>query len=166
MILDYLKDHLDLVVATISCVAAIASALAAFASRNTAEKALQFQSRMGLYETLKSCAERANGYAKGKNGADWDFNDAANIVRSMNLAMKTIHEHTQHDNEREINEFKRFFLNQLNMELFKEVNYGVGPDALFHNAVESSVDSEIYNQWIDVINFFNLMIATDADLAD
>ncbi len=80
--------------------------------------------------------------------------------------MKTIQEHTQHDNEREINEFKRFFLNQLNMELFKEVNYGVGPDALFHNAVESSVDSEIYNQWIDVINFFNLMIATDADLAD
>lgn len=156
----------NMVAAAASAIGTGAAAWAAFASKATAEKALQLQNMMGLYESLKSCAERANGYSKGKRGADWDFHDAANIVRCMSVAMKSIQQHQQKDNFGEIRELKYFFINQLNMELFEELNYGIGPDAFFRKVEPTSTGSQVYSQWTEVIAFFNFMIVTHDDLAD
>lgn len=61
---------------------------------------------------------------------------------------------------------KQFFISQLNMELFEELNYEVGPDAFFDGEELNSMTSDIYSQWLNIISFFNLMIVTDEDLAD
>ncbi len=61
---------------------------------------------------------------------------------------------------------KQFFISQLNMELFEELNYEVGPDAFFRGEELTSMTSDIYSQWLNIISFFNLMIVTDDDLAD
>lgn len=163
----------DIGIAAVSAIAAIASAVGTFAalrsseaSRATAENALQLQGKQYLYETLKACAERANSYSRGKKGADWDFQDAANIVRCLNIAMSSIHNHSENNNQAEVKGFKDFFLSQLNIELFEELNYEVGPDAFFHGKEPTSLMSDVYSQWIAIISFFNLMIVTDEDLAD
>lgn len=121
---------------------------------------------MSLYELLKSTAEKANSFSKGKRGAEWDFYDAANIVRCLNLAMESIKDHTENDDKLDIRELKQFFLSQLNMELFEELNYQVGPDAFFRGEEPNSMSSDIYAQWINAISFFNFMVVTDEDLAD
>ncbi|SXF78814.1 Uncharacterised protein [Klebsiella variicola] len=41
---------------------------------------------------------------------------------------------------------KQFFISQLNMELFEELNYEVGPDAFFHGEELTSMTSDIYSQ--------------------
>lgn len=157
----------------VSAIAAIASAAATFlawrsseASRATSEKALQMQGKQYLYETLKACAERANSYSKGKKGADWSFHDAANIVRCLNLAMGSIINYSDTNNQDAMKGLKQFFISQLNMELFEELNYEVGPDAFFHGEELTSMTSDIYSQWLNIISFFNLMVVTDDDLAD
>lgn len=166
MVWSFIIEHSDLLIAALSAAAAIASARAAFLSRQTATKSLQLQSRMNVYEILKNCAERANGYAKGKKGAEWTFHDGANIVRSLGQAMKSIQDYSEYGNDNEIKELKEYFINQINMELFEELNYQDAPSALFQGKGDWSVGVKIYEQWNDVIAFFNLMIATDADLAD
>lgn len=166
MVWSFIKEHSDLLIAALSAAAAIASAFAAFLSRQTAAKSLQLQSRMNVFEILKNCAERANGYAQGKKGADWTFHDGANIVRSLGQAMKSIQDYSEYGNDNEINELKEYFINQINMELFEELNCQDTPDALFKGKGDWSTGVKIYEQWNDAIVFFNLMIATDADLAD
>lgn len=166
MIFEYIKQHSEVIISGFSVAAAIASAWAAIASRQTAAKALKIQSRMSLYELLKSTAEKANSFSKGKRGAEWDFYDAANIVRCLNLAMESIKDHTENDDKLDIRELKQFFLSQLNMELFEELNYQVGPDAFFRGEKPNSMSSDIYAQWINAISFFNFMVVTDEDLAD
>ena len=163
----------DIGIAAVSAIAAIASAVGTFAawrsseaSRATSEKALLLQDKQYLYETLKACAARANSYSKDKKGADWDFHDAANIVRCLNLAMSSISNYAENNNQAELNSLKRFFINQLNMELFEEINYEVGPDAFFKGEELTSMSSDIYSQWINAISFFNFMVVTDDDLAD
>ncbi|EEZ1117999.1 hypothetical protein E8802_004634 [Escherichia coli] len=157
----------------VSAIAAIASAVATYlawrsseASRATSEKALQLQGKQYLYETLKACAERANSYSKGKKGADWSLHDAANIVRCLNMAMGSIINYSDTNNQDAMKGLKQFFISQLNMELFEELNYEVGPDAFFHGEELTSMTSDIYSQWLNIISFFNLMIVTDDDLAD
>lgn len=163
----------DIGIDAVSAIAAIASAVATFAawrsseaSRATSEKALQLQGKHYLYETLKSCAERANSYSRGKKGADWDFHGAANIVRCLNLAMDSIQNHAVNNNQLEMKALKQFFISQLNMELFEELNYEVGPDAFFRGEEPNSMIGDIYAQWIKAISFFNFMVVTDEDLAD
>lgn len=156
----------SLVAAGMSAFGTVAAALSARASKNTAVKALQLQDRQYVFESLKACAERANSYSKGKKGADWDFHDAANIVRCLNLAMGSIQNHADKNSQTEMKGLKHFFISQLNMELFEELNYEVGPDAFFHGEELNSMTSDIYSQWVNIISFFNLMIVTDEDLAD
>ena len=105
----------------VSAIAAIASAVATYlawrsseASRATSEKALQLQGKQYLYETLKACAERANSYSKGKKGADWSFHDAANIVRCLNMAMGSIINYSDTNNQDAMKGLKQFFISQLN----------------------------------------------------
>jgi hypothetical protein len=166
MIFEFIKQHSELAISLLSATAAIASAWAAIASRETAAKALKIQSRMSLYELLKSTAEKANSYSKGKKGTEWDFYDAANIVRCLSLAMGSILNHTEKNNQDDIKELKRFFISQLNMELFEELNYQVGPDAFFRGDEITSMTSDIYTDWMRAIEFFNFMIVTDEDLKD
>lgn len=163
----------DIVIDAVSAFAAVASAVATFAawrsseaSRSTSKKALQLQGKQYLYETLKACAERANSYSRGKKGADWDFHDAANIVRCLNLAMSSIQNHAESNNQAELKALKQFFISQLNMELFEELNYEVGPDAFFRAEELDSMTSEIYSDWMEAIAFFNFKIVTDKDLED
>lgn len=163
----------DIGIDAVSAIAAIASAVATFAawrsseaSRSTSEKALQLQGKQHLYETLKACAERANSYSKGKKGADWNFHDAANIVRCLKLAMSSIQNHAENNNQAELKALKKFFISQLNMELFEELNYQVGPDAFFRGENLDSMTSDIYSEWMSAITFFNFMIVTDEDLKD
>lgn len=52
------------------------------------------------------------------------------------------------------------------MELFEELNHQNAPGAFFKGTGDSSVEVNIYEQWKDIVSFFNLMVATDADLAD
>ncbi|HAT3650470.1 TPA: hypothetical protein I8564_003196 [Raoultella ornithinolytica] len=155
----------NMAIAAITALGGLAAAYAAFLSRQTATKSLQLQSRMNAYESLKNCAERANGYAKGKQGSDWTFHDGANIVRSLRQAMKIIQDYSEYSDDKESEELKEYFINQINMELFEELNCNDAPGALFQGKGKSSIDSKIYDQWNDAIVFFNLMIATDADLA-
>lgn len=163
---DFTSAGWNIAIAAISAFGGLAAAYAAFLSRQTATKSLQLQSRMNVYEMLKNCAERANGYAKGKKGAEWTFHDGANIVRSLGQAMKSIQDYSKYGNGNEIKELKEYFINQINMELFEELNYQDAPGALFKGKGDWSVGVKIYEQWNDIIAFFNLMIATDADLAD
>lgn len=153
----------NMAITAITAVGGLAAAYAAFLSRQTATKSLQLQSRMYAYESLKNCAERANGYAKGKQGSDWTFHDGANIVRSLQQAIKIIQDYID---ERENKELKEYFINQINMELFEELNYNDTPGALFQGKGDWSAGAKLHEQWNDAITFFNLMIATDADLAD
>lgn len=164
---------LDIGIDAVSAIAAIASAVATFAawrsseaSRTTSDKALQLQGKQYVYEILKACAERANSYSKGKKGAEWDFHDAANIVRCLNLAIDSIQNHAENNSQVEMKGLKQFFISQLNMELFEELNYEVGPDAFFRGEEPTSMNRDIYAQWIKAISFFNFMIVTDEDLAD
>ena len=163
----------DIGIGAVSAIAAIASAIGTIAawrsseaSRSTSEKALQVQGKQYLYETLKACAERANSYSKGKKGADWNFHDAANIVRCLNLAMGSIQNHAESTTQVEIKSLKHFFISQLNMELFEELNYEVGPDAFFSGEEPTSITSDIYTDWKRAIAFFNFKIVTDEDLED
>lgn len=158
--------YLGIIAAIVSAIGAVASAVAAFASKATAEKALQIQAKIGLYESLKASAEKANSYSKGKKGAEWDFHDAANIVRCLSLAMKNIQQHQQIVNASETQELKTFFIAQLNMELFEELNYEIGPDAFFRKTEPTSTGAQVHSQWLEAIEFFKFMIATDADLSD
>lgn len=160
---DFTSAGWNIAIAAISAFGGLAAAYAAFLSRQTATKSLQLQSRMNAYESLKNCAERANGYAKGKQGSDWTFHDGANIVRSLRQAMKIIQDYSD---GRESGELKEYFINQINMELFEEINYNDTPDALFKGKGDWSAGVKLYEQWNDVIKFFNLMVVTDADLAD
>lgn len=166
MLMEFIKQHLGIIISVLSLAAAIASAWAAIASRDTASKALKVQSRMSLYELLKSTADKANSYSKGKKGAEWDFYDAANVVRCLNLAMMGIQNHTENDSQDAAQELKRFFISQLNMELFEELNYQVGPDAFFRGEGITSMNTDIYADWIKCIAFFNFMIVTDENLED
>lgn len=166
MIWDFLKEYSEVAVSIFSTVAAIASAWAAIASRKTAAKALKIQSKMSLYELLKSTAEKANSYSKGKKGAEWNFNDAANIVRCLSLAMGSIQNHNENNKPNDIRELKQFFISQLNMELFEELNYDVAPDAFFRGEEVTSITSDIYAQWVRANAFFNFMTVTNEDLVD
>lgn len=166
MILESIKQHSEIIISGLSVAAAIASAWAAIASRDTAAKALEIQRRMSIYEQLKSTAEKANSHSKGKKGADWDFNDAANIVRCLSLAMIGIQNYVEKDNQCDIKELKQLFLSQLNIELFEELNYQVGPDAFFRGENASSMTSDLWFDWIRAIKFFNFMVATVEDLED
>ena len=128
---DFTSAGWNIAIAAISAFGGLAAAYAAFLSRQTATKSLQLQSRMNDYESLKNCAERANGYAKGKQGSDWTFHDGANIVRSLGQAMKIIQDYSEYSDEKERNELKEYFINQINMELFEELNHNDAPGALF-----------------------------------
>ncbi|END4894200.1 hypothetical protein ABL854_001348 [Citrobacter freundii] len=162
----FTSADLNMAIAAITAFGGLAAAYAAFLSRQTATKSLQLQSRMNAYESLKNCAERANGYAKGKQGSDWTFHDGANIVRCLRQAMKVIQDYSVYNDDNESEELKEYFINQINMELFEELNCQDTPDALFKGKGNWSAGVKIYKQWNDAIVFFNLMIATDADLAD
>ncbi|MDU1379743.1 MAG: hypothetical protein E6944_23960 [Klebsiella michiganensis] len=162
---EFASAEWNIVIAAITAFGGLAAAYAAFLSRQTATKSLQLQSRMNAYESLKNCAERANGYAKGKQGSDWTFHDGANIVRSLRQAMKIIQDYSECSDDKESEELKEYFINQINMELFEELNHNNAPGALFQGKGESSTVSKIYDQWNEAIAFFNLMIATNADLA-
>jgi len=156
----------NMIAACASALGTLAAAWAAFASKSTSQKALQLQNRLYLYESLKACAERANECSRGKDGSDWDFNDAANIVRSMNLAKKSIEHHCHSKNVREAKEFKTFFVSLLNMELFDELNSSDAPGAIFRKKGLDSTGIEVWNSWLEVCGFFEFMFATDEDLAD
>ena len=166
MVFEFIKQHSEIVISGLSVAAAIASAWAAIASRDTAAKALKIQRRMSTYELLKSTAEKANSYSKGKKGAEWDYYDAANIVRSLSLAMSSIQNHVESDKQSDIQELKQFFISQLNMELFEERNYQIGPDSLFATREVTSMTNELYRSWVSVISFFNFLVVTDEDLQD
>lgn len=163
---DFTSAGWNIAIAAISAFGGLAAAYAAFLSRQTATKSLQLQSRMNAYESLKNCAERANGYAKGKQGSDWTFYDGANIVRSLRQAMKIIQDFTEQSDKKESGELKEYFINQINMELFEELNHNDAPGALFKGKGDWGSGVNLYEQWSDAVEFFNLMIATDADLAD
>ncbi|HBR3171094.1 hypothetical protein H8M20_03150 [Klebsiella pneumoniae] len=163
---EFTSTDWNLVIAAVTAFGGLAAAYAAFLSRQTAAKSLQLQSRMNAYESLKNCAERANGYAKGKQGSDWTFHDGANIVRSLRQAMKIIQDYSEYSDNKEREELKEYFINQINMELFEELNHQNAPGAFFKGTGDSSVEVNIYEQWKDIVSFFNLMVATDADLAD
>ncbi|HGT8052299.1 hypothetical protein, partial [Escherichia coli] len=81
-------------------------------------------------------------------------------------AMGSIINYSDTNNQDAMKGLKQFFISQLNMELFEELNYEVGPDAFFHGEELTSMTSDIYSQWLNIISFFNLMIVTDDDLAD
>ncbi|HFN3684798.1 TPA: hypothetical protein ACHFN2_002567 [Enterobacter hormaechei] len=164
MIFEYIKQHSEVIISGFSVAAAVASAWAAIASRQTAAKALKIQSRMSLYELLKSIAEKANSHSKGKKGAEWNFYDAANIVRCLSMAMENIKNHTETNDGLDIRELKQFFISQLNMELFEELNYHFGPDALFATREVTSMTNELYLSWIKIISFFNFLVVTNEDL--
>ncbi|HAN6622312.1 hypothetical protein [Escherichia coli] len=164
---------LDIGIAAVSAIAAAASAFCTYAayrsseaSRDTSERSLQLQEKQHLYETLKACAEKANSYSKGKKGADWDFYDAGNIVRCLSLAMIGIQGFVEKYNQHDAKELKRFFISQLNMELFEELNYQVGPDAFFRVEEATSMTSDICSDWSKAIDFFDFMIVTEEDLED
>lgn len=156
----------NVVAAGVSAIGTMAAAWAAFASRSTSGKALQLQNRLYLYESLKASAERANVYSNGKKGIDWGFHDAANIVRSLSLAMTAIEQHSGLKNVDEIRELKWYFVSLLNMELFTELNNSNAPDAIFKGTVTDSTGVEVWNSWLLVQKFFEFKFVTDDDLAD
>ena len=80
--------------------------------------------------------------------------------------MGSIINYSDTNNQDAMKGLKQFFISQLNMELFEELNYEVGPDAFFDGEELNSMTSDIYSQWLNIISFFNLMIVTDEDLAD
>lgn len=80
--------------------------------------------------------------------------------------MKIIQDYSEYSDNKEREELKEYFINQINMELFEELNHQDAPGAFFKGTGDSSVEVNIYEQWEDIVAFFNLMVATDADLAD
>lgn len=80
--------------------------------------------------------------------------------------MGAIENYSDSNNHDSVKGLKQFFISQLNMELFEELNYEVGPDAFFRGEELTSMTSDIYSQWVNIISFFNLMMVTDEDLAD
>ncbi|MBZ7178320.1 hypothetical protein FMK65_27375 [Klebsiella variicola] len=163
---EFTSADWNMAIAAVTAFGGLAAAYTAFLSRQTATKSLQLHSRMNAYESLKNCAERANGYAKGKQGSDWTFHDGANIVRSLRQAMKIIQDYSEYSDNKEREELKEYFINQINMELFEELNHNDAPRALFKGKGDWDAAVELKDHWDDAINFFSLMIATDADLAD
>ncbi|KFC86065.1 hypothetical protein [Hafnia alvei] len=172
MLWGFKLEQLNLIIAAISAIGAIASAIAAVSSKETANRALSLQREIAdfdrdrhLYESLKSFAEQANSYAKDKRGSDWSFSDAANIISKLSLAMRSIVERCRNEEEKK-GLFIRFFKGQLNIELFQELNDGDGPDVIYHSKEPSSIGSDIHLSWFEVVSFFGFMHATDEDLSD
>lgn len=173
MTIDLSDLKLDQWIAFFSAIGTFAAALAAIASWRTSGRSLKLQNKLAeheqkkyLYESLKACADKANSFASGKAGSDWSFHDAANIVKSLSLAKDSISESGIALSPSDVKIFKNYFISQINMELFEELNYGDAPGAIFHKTEINSIGSDVWSKWNEVIAFFNLMIATDEDLAD
>ncbi|HEY2455197.1 MAG TPA: hypothetical protein VGI71_21770 [Scandinavium sp.] len=166
---EFANPAWNVLIALVSAATAIASAFAAFASRKTSEKTLQLQERQYLFESLKACAERANEYAKGKRGAEWGVNDAANIIRSLGLAIEAIKNSSQLKEAIDVGQLKKYFMTLLCMELFEEVHNGDAPDAVFQKTEPTRIADDVWRQWREVVEFFDIWdysIATDEDLED
>lgn len=162
--LDFID--LNVIAAFASAIGAIAAAWAAFASRSTSQKALSLQLRLYLYESLKACAQRANSYSDGKVGSDWEFHDAANIVRSITLAMEVIQEHSTTKDEKDLRGFKHYFTSLLNMELFEELNRNNAPDGIFQKTQMDVDGVEVWNSWLRAREYFEFSNVTDEDLSN
>lgn len=162
--------------AIISTVAAIVSAIGTYAasksakqSRITAEKALKLQDRQYVFESLKVCAEKANTYANDRYGADWDTNDAANIIRCLYRAMEIIKQDCESKKIDEVIAIKRYFMNLLSIELYEEVHNGDAPDSMFQSREPTRILDDLLGKWEEVVAFFDIWgypVATDEDLAD
>ena len=156
-------------VAIISAVGTVAAAISAKASKNTAEKALQLQDRQYVFESLKACAERANASAKGKLGADWSVNDAADIIRCLMRAMDIIKQACHKKEGDQMVALKQYFVNLLIAELYEEVHNRDAPDSVFEATEPTRILDGLWSKWKDAVDFFdiwNYPIATDEDLAD
>ncbi|KLP33454.1 hypothetical protein V5037_05720 [Enterobacter ludwigii] len=161
---------------TASAIGTVAAALAAFLSWKTAKSTLILQRNSIIFErekyvfdTLKAFAEKGSGYAKGKSGFEWSFYDGANIVRSLTFARKIIMQHCESSKENDFEDLKHYFVSQLNMELCDELHRGDGPDALFKSSDSSRLGEELYSQWKEAVNFFDIWhfpVATEDDLKD
>jgi hypothetical protein len=157
----------------IAAVGTIAAAYAAFLSRATSRDALHLQKNIVASEQdrltkewLRNYAIKANSYAEGKQGSDWKYSDGANIVFNLNSAMKLISQLEPSFSTKKIINLKRFFCDQLCIELVKELNGGVGPDALFAGDNSSHIEMDVYTLWEEVVEFFGFLHVTDADLSD
>lgn len=167
--LNITKIDWNLVAAGISAFGTVAAAIAAQASKKTAEKALQLQDRQYIFESLRACAERANASAKGKSGSEWSKNDAADIIRCLVRAMDIIKQACHKKEDDQMVALKQYFVNLLIAELYEEVHNRDAPDSVFEATEPTRILDGLWSKWKEAVDFFDIWdypIATDEDLAD
>lgn len=156
-----------------SAVAGIASAVAAYLSWNISRRSIQFQSdsliferEKLVYEHLKSDAERANNSSNGDSGMDWNFAQAANIVKAIESARNRIIDAGIYATTKDCEKFKSFFKSKLAHEITYELEQSQPPDSVMSPKGSSQMGLEIFTLWFTNVEFFNFSMLRPGDLDD